>query len=121
MNHQHSDQIPAAWNATQRALDASHDPVARFEQQAHIRPNAIALICGDVRLTYSQLNAQADLLARRLAAMGIGPEAPVGVRLERNANLVVAFLAVLKAGGAYVPLDLDIPRQRLDYMMENSC
>jgi pristinamycin I synthase-3/4 len=120
MNHQHRDQIPAEWNARRCELDASQDPIARFERQAEIQPQATALICGDLRLTYSQLNAQADLLARRLAAMGIGPEVLVGVRLERNANLVVAFLAVLKAGGAYVPLDLDIPRQRLDYMLESS-
>lgn len=120
MNHPQRDQIPAQWNATRCELDASQDPITQFERRAEIQPQATALICGDVRLTYSQLDAQANLLARRLAAMGIGPEVPVGVRLERNANLVVAFLAVLKAGGAYVPLDLDIPRQRLDYMLENS-
>lgn len=100
-------------------LAASHDPIAQFEQQVEIRPHATALICGDSRLTYSQLHAQVMQLARRLTAMGIGPEVMVGVRLERTTNLVVAFLAILKAGGAYVPLDVDTPRERLDYMLEN--
>ena len=119
MNQQQQGQIPQGWDGARIGLDASHDPIAQFEHQVEIRPHATALICGDSRLSYSQLHAQVMQLAHRLAAAGIGPEVLVGVRLERTTNLVVAFLAVLKAGGAYVPLDMDTPRERLDYMLEN--
>jgi amino acid adenylation domain-containing protein len=105
---------------TMRAnLNVSHDVVVRFENQAKFRPQATALILGDIQFNYAQLNTQANQLAQHLKAKGVGPETLVGVCLERTVDIVVAFLAVLKAGGAYVPLDIDIPSERLAYMLEN--
>jgi amino acid adenylation domain-containing protein len=71
-------------------------------------------------LTYQQLNSQANQLAYRLQQMGIGPEVPVGVCMERSLELVVALLAVLKAGGAYVPLDPAYPQERFTFLFEDT-
>jgi amino acid adenylation domain-containing protein len=77
------------------------------------RPDAVALVCGEVRLTYRELLAGADRLAARLRAAGVGPEARVGLLLPRVADLVVATLGVLRAGGAFLPLDPADPPARL--------
>jgi len=91
-----------------------------FEAQAARLPDRTALAAADERLTYRELNDRADRLARRLRALGVGPEVLAGVLMDRTADLVVALLAVLKAGGAYVPLDPAYPRHRLLLMLEIS-
>ncbi|UXY15519.1 amino acid adenylation domain-containing protein [Chitiniphilus purpureus] len=96
-------------------------PVQRlFEQQAHARPQATALLFGDTALSYGELNARANRLAHRLIVLGVGAESRVGIALERSVELIVGLLAVLKAGGAYVPLDPDYPAERLAYMAADS-
>ncbi|MEP6914052.1 MAG: amino acid adenylation domain-containing protein [Acidobacteriota bacterium] len=91
-----------------------------FEAQAERTPDAIAVVAGEDRLTYGDLNARANRLAHHLRTRGVGPETPVGVCLERSATLIVALLAVLKAGGAYVPLDPAYPAERLAFMLRDS-
>ncbi|MGE1175485.1 non-ribosomal peptide synthetase [Pseudomonas sp. BW7P1] len=91
-----------------------------FETQAEQTPDAVALMFDGQRLTYRQLNARANRLARTLLAQGVGPEVLVGVAVDRGLELIVAILAVLKAGGAYVPLDPQYPRDRLLGMIEDS-
>jgi amino acid adenylation domain-containing protein/non-ribosomal peptide synthase protein (TIGR01720 family) len=99
----------------------SEGPVHQlFEAQAALTPDAVALIFDGQRLTYAQLNARANRLARTLLAQGVGPEVLVGVAVDRGLELIVAILAVLKAGGAYVPLDPQYPRDRLLGMIEDS-
>jgi amino acid adenylation domain-containing protein len=93
---------------------------ALFEQQVRQRPGAQALAGDAGSWTYEQLNRQANRLAHRLMALGVGPESRVGIALERGAGMVAALLAVLKAGGAYVPLDADNPRERLAWMLADS-
>ena len=83
-------------------------------------PDALALACGGVRLSYAELNARANRLAHHLRSRGVGPDARVAISLERGAGMVVALLAVLKAGGAYVPLDPEYPAERLRWMLEDS-
>ncbi|MFC9249714.1 amino acid adenylation domain-containing protein, partial [Streptomyces sp. NPDC057136] len=90
------------------------------QEQAHRTPDAVAVVEGDRHLTYGGLNAQANQLAHRLTAEGIGREDVVGVCLARSLKSVVALLAVLKAGAAYLPFDSDQPAQRLEHMMESS-
>ncbi|MCF3122228.1 amino acid adenylation domain-containing protein [Streptomyces arenae] len=87
---------------------------------AAARPDATALVCGDVRLGYRELLARADALALRLRAAGVRPGVPVGLLLPRSAEMGVAALAVLRAGGAYVPLDQAHPHARLAHMVEAS-
>ncbi|HXT63144.1 MAG TPA: non-ribosomal peptide synthetase [Pyrinomonadaceae bacterium] len=88
-----------------------------FETQAEAKPETIAITCGDVEISYRDLNAQANQLARELVRLGIGPDSLVGICLDRSPRMVVALLAVLKAGGAYVPLDPSYPQERLRFML----
>ncbi len=92
----------------------------RFEMQAERVPDAVALTSSGESLTYSDINSRANRLARRLRAMGVGPEVLVGLAFGRSADMVVGLLAVLKAGGAYVPLDPAYPAERLAFMLDDS-
>ncbi|HKH46431.1 MAG TPA: amino acid adenylation domain-containing protein, partial [Thermoanaerobaculia bacterium] len=92
----------------------------QLERQAALQPDAAAVCQETESLTYRELNARANQLARLLLDMGIRPEAPVGVCLPRSTELVVSFLAVLKAGGAYMPLEPTTPDARLLGMLEDS-
>ncbi|GAB4192333.1 MAG: hypothetical protein OHK0022_06440 [Roseiflexaceae bacterium] len=89
-------------------------------EQAARTPNALALITPSQRLSYRELLGRAEMLARRLRRYGVGPELRVAVCLEREAELVVALLAVLIAGGAYVPIDPAYPPARRALMLEDS-
>ncbi|WP_322063323.1 non-ribosomal peptide synthetase, partial [Paraburkholderia sp. J63] len=88
--------------------------------QARATPDAVALEFGERALSYRELDTQANRLAHRLIALGVGPEVRVGIAVERSVEMVVGLLAILKAGGAYVPLDPEYPRERLAYMIEDS-
>ncbi|MFH8492330.1 amino acid adenylation domain-containing protein [Streptomyces longisporoflavus] len=84
------------------------------EAQAARTPDAVAVIADGTTLTYREVNARADRLARELAGRGVGRESVVALSLPRSADLVVALLAVLKAGGAYLPVDPKYPSHRLE-------
>jgi natural product biosynthesis luciferase-like monooxygenase protein/amino acid adenylation domain-containing protein/FkbM family methyltransferase len=99
------------------AAECVHELIAR---QAERTPDAPALVFRGAALTYAELDRRANRLAHRLRALGVGPEARVGVCLERTPELVAALLAVLRAGGAYVPLDPAYPRARLGAMVEDA-
>ena len=92
--------------------------VEQFEEQAACSPDAPALIFDGGSMSYGELNRRANQLARRLRRWGVGPDVPVGLCLERSADLLVALWGILKAGGAYVPLDPAYPQPRLSYMLE---
>ncbi|HEU0298389.1 MAG TPA: amino acid adenylation domain-containing protein, partial [Longimicrobium sp.] len=113
-------QVLEAWNAT--GADQPSGPCVHqiFQAQAARTPDAVAVAQGDVALTYAELNARANRLARHLAKRGVGPDVRVGLCLERTPELVVGLMAILKAGGAYVPLDPEYPEERLRYMLADS-
>ena len=91
-----------------------------FEQHVVRAPQSLAAELAEQRLTYGELDQQANQLAHYLAKLGVGPNVRVGVCMERSPELLVALLGVLKAGGAYVPLDPAYPQERLAYMLEDS-
>ncbi|QBX40839.1 amino acid adenylation domain-containing protein [Pseudomonas fluorescens] len=94
-----------------------HQAIAR---QVAATPDALAVTFANTKLTYAELDAQANRLAHKLLELGVGPEVRVGVAMPRSEQLLIALLAVLKAGGAYVPLDPDYPADRVAYMLEDS-
>jgi amino acid adenylation domain-containing protein len=113
-------QVLRSWNDTTRDLRAATLPVL-FEAQAARVPDAVAVACGQARLSYAELNRRANRLARALAARGVGPESVVAVVMDRTTELIVALLAVLKAGGAYLPVDPAYPPERIAFMLADAC
>ena len=113
-------QLLREWNDT--ALPAGEVLCLHelFEIQAARAPEAIAVVDGDRRWTYRELDRRAGHLARHLRALGVGPEVRVGICLERSAEMIAGLLAILKAGGAYVPLDPGYPGERLAFLLEDS-
>ncbi|WP_443692076.1 amino acid adenylation domain-containing protein [Pseudomonas protegens] len=91
-----------------------------FADQAAKAPDAPAVFFAEQRLSYRELDIQANQLAHKLIELGVGPEVRVAIAMPRCAEIMVAFLAVLKAGGVYVPLDIEYPQDRLRYMMQDS-
>jgi amino acid adenylation domain-containing protein len=91
--------------------------VELFEAQAAQTSDATALVFDDKQMTYAELNGRANQLARRLIAMGIGPEQLVPICMEHSLETIVGLLGILKAGGAYVPLDPAYPQSRLAFML----
>ncbi|HEX4497401.1 MAG TPA: amino acid adenylation domain-containing protein, partial [Thermoanaerobaculia bacterium] len=91
-----------------------------FERQVRERPDATALVAGEERWTYRDLDRHANRLAHHLRARGVGPEVLVALAMSRTPRRIAALLAVLKAGGAYVPLDPAYPRERLAFLLANS-
>ncbi|MEF9672137.1 AMP-binding protein [Pseudomonas sp. PCH446] len=91
-----------------------------FEEQARLTPDNIAVNLGEERLSYRQLNEQANRLAHRLRNAGVQPQELVAIVLERSLAMIVATLAVLKAGAAYVPIDPGAPAERIAYVLRDS-
>jgi amino acid adenylation domain-containing protein len=88
--------------------------------QASTTPDSVALVSGSRHVTYGELNARANQLAHCLRSLGIGPDIPVGLCMERSVEMPIAALGILKAGGAYVPLDPSYPSRRLSMLLEDS-
>ncbi|HEX8391098.1 MAG TPA: amino acid adenylation domain-containing protein, partial [Longimicrobium sp.] len=110
-----AEKVTRAWTTGGAAVPSR--PVHRaFEAAAARAPEAVALVQGGRRITFGELDARANRMARALMARGVGPESRVGVFAERAPETVAALLAVLKAGAAYVPLDPRYPAARLRYM-----
>ena len=114
------ERVVVEWNRTEEDHPTDACLHELFERRVDESPDDLALIAGDVRLTYRQLDVDANRMAAHLRGLGVGPDAPVAICLDRSPEMVTAILAVLKAGGAYVPLDPAYPAERLAYVLENS-
>ncbi|QMU71794.1 non-ribosomal peptide synthetase [Streptacidiphilus sp. P02-A3a] len=113
-------ELLASWSGSGRDYRAEETIPEVFQEWAARTPDAVAVTCDGVALTYAELNSRANRLAHRLMALGAGPEALVGVRFERGPELVVALLAVLKSGAGYLPLDPGQPAERLSYILADA-
>ncbi|ONI76016.1 hypothetical protein ALI144C_35465 [Actinosynnema sp. ALI-1.44] len=105
-----------AWNSTQVDYPADRTLHQLFGEWVDASPDAVAVVAGGTELSYRELAARSDRLARELIGAGVGPGVPVGVFLGRGIDFVVAVLGTVKAGGAYVPLDPGYPADRLGFM-----
>ncbi|MET8760701.1 amino acid adenylation domain-containing protein [Lentzea sp. NPDC004782] len=111
--------LDVEWQGEPRPVDPAmmHE---RFARQASRTPDAIAVEEPRRRVTFAELDELSTRLAHHLRGLGVGPDVPVGVALERGIDAVTAVLGVLKAGGAYVPLDPTYPQERLRYVLTDS-
>jgi amino acid adenylation domain-containing protein/non-ribosomal peptide synthase protein (TIGR01720 family) len=111
----------AAFRPTSRAA-ADDEPtfVESFQRLVTRAPHAPAVACGPLTYSYAELNQAANRLARQLRSLGVGPETPVGILLDRSVALPTAILAVLKAGGAFVPLDPAYPPERTGFVLADA-
>ncbi|MFE7598445.1 amino acid adenylation domain-containing protein [Streptomyces sp. NPDC057494] len=108
MTEEERDLVLTGWNDTAVEVEPSTLP-GLFAAQVARTPDAVAVVSEGVELSYAELDARANAVARRLVELGVGAESGVAVLMERSADLVVALLGVVKAGGCYVPLDSRYP------------
>src|SRR5205814_1035472 len=108
------------WNGTQADYARDRCVHELFEAQVERTPNAVALVYRKEEVSYRELDNQAIRVARHLRSLGVGPDVPVGICVQRSTEMVVGLLGILKAGGAYVPLDPAYPKERLVFMLEDS-
>ena len=113
-------QMLVDWNNT--AVDVPRDRCIHelFESQAGKTPNAAAAEFAGAQLTYRELNRRANGLARYLRSLGVKPETPVGICVDRSLEMIVGLLGILKAGGGYVPLDPKYPRERIAFILADA-
>ncbi|MEH2216963.1 MAG: amino acid adenylation domain-containing protein [Nostoc sp.] len=113
-------QLLVGWNQTQADYPEQSCIHQLFEAQVEREPDSVAAIFAEQQITYHDLNARANQLARYLQTLGVQSDVLVGICVERSLETIVALLAILKAGGAYVPLDTAYPQQRLSLMLTDS-
>ena len=108
------------WNATEAEYPKDKCIHQLFEEQVARDPEAVAVVYEDESLSYGELNERANRLAHHLGTLGVKPDAPVAICVERSLEMVVGLLAILKAGGCYVPLDAAYPAERLGFMLKDA-
>ena len=112
-------QLLEGFNDTARPVSGQSLPEL-FAAQAGRTPAAVALLCGERRLSYAALCSHAHRLAHHLRGLGVGPETVVGLCVERSPEMVIGLLGILAAGGAYLPLDPHYPAERLSFMLADA-
>ncbi|MEH2279374.1 MAG: amino acid adenylation domain-containing protein [Nostoc sp.] len=114
------DLLLVQWNATSAAHPINRCIHQLFEEQVKKTPQALAVVYDNQQLTYEELNQQANKIARYLQRLGVKPDVPVGICVERTLAAMIAILGTLKAGGVCVPLDPTYPPERLAFMLNDS-
>ena len=120
LNPAERTQLLEEWNQTQTPYPLQQCVHKVVEAQTKRCPNAIAVECGQARLTYAELDQQANQFARYLLKAGVESGQRVGILMERCVELYVALLGILKAGGVYVPIDPMWPGQRISYVIQDA-
>lgn len=110
----------ATWNTTKDDYPQASCTPQLVAAQAAANPDAVAVVAGEQRLSFHELNRRANQVAHHLQDLGVRPDALVGCCVDRSVDLVVALLGILKAGGAYLPLDPTYPRERIAFMLNDA-
>ncbi|MGY4275178.1 non-ribosomal peptide synthase/polyketide synthase [Streptomyces sp. M18.1] len=113
------ERVLVEWNGPRTELPGTplHELIT---EQAHRTPDATAVACGDTFLTYAELDARANQLARHLLEQGVGAEDFVAIALPKSLDAITSMLAVLKTGAAYLPIDPDYPAERITYILDDA-
>jgi aspartate racemase len=112
--------VTLQWNATRSNYPRDRCVHELFEEQCAATPDAVALVAASETVTYAELNRRANRLAEQIRRLGVGPQALVGIWMERSIEAIVAMVGTLKAGAAYVPFDLAAPRERLGFVLADA-
>ncbi|MBM3807740.1 MAG: amino acid adenylation domain-containing protein [Acidimicrobiia bacterium] len=114
------EQVVHGWNRTEREYPAAKTLPELIDQQAIATPEQVAVIAAGRRLTYAQLSARSNQLARYLRSLSVARESLVAIAVDRSPDLIVGLLAILKAGGAYVPIEPSYPKSRIAGMFADA-
>jgi len=120
MHPEDKNKILAEFNNTRTGYPENKTLPALFREQAVKTPHNTAIVYEDQCLTYSRLDEKADFLAGILKEKGLKADITAGIMVKRSLEMIIGLLAILKAGGAYLPIDPDYPRERIEYMLEDS-
>ena len=114
------EKLLVEFNKTELKYDENIPFIKYFEKQVEKTPDDIAIVFEDKEMTYRELNERANSLAYKLRENEVTNNTVVGVLLERSFEMLISMLAVLKSGGAYIPIAPDYPKDRIEYMLEDS-
>jgi amino acid adenylation domain-containing protein len=121
LSEEELQQQLVAFNDTEVTYPKESTAIQLFEEQVRKTPEKIALVAGEQKWSFRNLNEEANRLAGYIRGkQEIKADELIGICLERNEWVIIAMLAVLKAGGAYVPIDPVYPAERVDYLLQNS-
>jgi amino acid adenylation domain-containing protein len=120
LTQEERNQLLFDWNNVQLTSSLETSVIELFEEQAKISSNKVAISFEGVELTYSQLNAQANQLANYLQNIGLSQRHIVALLMERSIKLIVSILALLKTGTTYLPLDINLPAERVNFILEDA-
>ncbi|QDX95378.1 amino acid adenylation domain-containing protein [Brevibacillus laterosporus] len=113
-------QLLRSFNETEVDIPLDKTVHQMFEEQVEKTPDHVAVVFENKQLTYRELNEQANRLARRLRKKGVQPDQIVAIMTERSLEMLIGIFAIIKAGGAYLPIDPESPKERIQYMLEDS-
>lgn len=108
------------WNHTDADYPKNTTVVELFEEQVRKTPDKVAVVFGDKKITYAELNRRANIVAHRLRKMGVQRDDLVAIVSRRSVEMIVGIYGIIKAGGAYVPVDPIYPKDRIEYILEDS-
>nr|WP_278046118.1 non-ribosomal peptide synthetase [Clostridium beijerinckii] len=120
LSEKEKHQILYEFNDTKADYPSNKTIQELFEEQAEKTPDNIAVVFEDEKLTYRELNEKSNSLARLLREKGVGPDSIVGIMVERSPEMIIGIMGILKSGGAYLPIDISFPKERIEYMLEDS-
>ncbi|NKF08878.1 AMP-binding protein, partial [Clostridium gasigenes] len=120
LSQDEKNKVINCFNETKEDYNKNITIVEAFENQVNTNSNNIAIVYGEEKITYGELNVRANKIASTLIEIGIKKDEIVAIRLERSIEAIVAIIGVLKTGAAYLPIDVEYPEERVKYMLEDS-